>query len=138
MFNADQIDGLDDGFAAEQQLDMGTRPIADLEACFDGIGADISHGGSRASYNVVDNRVQMPPISAFISETHYCATLAHEIVHWTVHGSRLDRFKAFGDPQDYAFEGLVAEIGACFFGAQSGVEPITEESVAYIDRWLGF
>lgn len=30
----------------------------------------------------------------------------------------------------------MAEIGACFLGAQVGVEPITDESAAYIEHWL--
>ena len=81
VFNADQIDGLDDAVAGEDQKDMGTRPIAELDQFFDAIGADISHGGSRACYNIQDDRIQMPPVSAFITERHYYATLAHEMTH---------------------------------------------------------
>lgn len=136
VFNADQIDGLDAHFKGEEQVDMGTRPVAELDAFFNAVGADITHGGTRACYNIQDDRVQMPPVSAFITDRHYYATLAHEITHWSGHKSRLDRFKTFGDKFDYAFEELIAEVGACFLGAQVGVEPITDESAAYIDHWL--
>lgn len=136
VFNADQIDGLDDSFRGDQQIDTGTRPVAELDAFFEKVGADVAHGGTRACYNINDDRVQMPPVSAFITDRHYYATLAHEITHWSGHRTRLDRFKPLQDIEEYAFEELVAEIGACFLGAQIGVEPITDESAAYIERWL--
>jgi antirestriction protein ArdC len=44
--------------------------------------------------------VQLPPFTAFTDPESYYATLAHELVHWTKHSSRLDREfgrKAFGD-----------------------------------------
>lgn len=136
VFNADQVDGLGDDFAGDKQADMGTRPVAELDAFFTDVGANITHGGARACFNIIEDRVHMPPVSAFITDRHYYATLSHEITHWSGHSSRLDRFKAFGDKDDYAFEELVAEIGACFLGAQIGVEPITDESAAYVDHWL--
>ncbi|MCY4143244.1 MAG: zincin-like metallopeptidase domain-containing protein [Gammaproteobacteria bacterium] len=45
----------------------------------------------------------------------YWATLWHEVVHWTVHESRLDRERhlEWGDAI-YAFEELVAELGSAY------------------------
>jgi hypothetical protein len=67
----------------------------------------------------------MPPFDRFDDASAYYGTLAHELVHWTGHESRLAReFGArFGDAR-YAREELVAEIGAAFVcghGATRGV-----------------
>ena len=62
----------------------------------------------------------------------------HELCHWTGHETRLGRdFKnAFGS-KDYAFEELVAEIGAAFVGARLGIvgEHI-DNHAAYLASWL--
>ncbi|SCZ73459.1 Antirestriction protein ArdC [Epibacterium ulvae] len=138
VFNADQCDGLPDRYAVEDrsQDEYGAASVEELEAFFAATGAKVSHGGSVASYDMIADRVQMPPIEAFISSAHYYSTLAHEVVHWTGHKSRLDRFKKFETKAGYAFEELIAEIGTCFVGAQIGIEPTTEESAAYIEHWL--
>jgi antirestriction protein ArdC len=60
-----------------------------------------------------------------------------EIVHWSGHPARLQRQfgKRFGD-QDYAFEELVAEIGAAFLGASTGIPFEEMRHPGYIDSWL--
>ena len=67
----------------------------------------------------------------------YYSTAYHEIVHWTGHPVRLQRQfgKRFGD-QDYAFEELVAEIGAAFLGASTGIPFEEMRHPGYIDSWL--
>lgn len=62
----------------------------------------------------------------------------HELCHWTGHPSRLDRSlrNKFGS-KDYAFEELVAEIGAAFVGARLGiVGDHIDNHAAYIGSWL--
>lgn len=81
----------------------------------------------------------MPPFECFLDAPNYYATLAHELTHWTRHPSRLNREfnrKKWGD-EGYAKEELVAELGACFLGADLGFEPVTKEQhAAYIQSWL--
>ena len=65
--------------------------------------------------------------------------LAHELIHWTKHKSRLDRDfgrKTWGD-EGYAREELVAELGAAFLCADLALtpEPGTDHA-AYIQSWL--
>lgn len=57
--------------------------------------------------------------------------------HWTGHPARLQRQfgKRFGG-QDYAFEELVAEIGAAFLGASTGIPFDEMRHPGYIDSWL--
>jgi len=47
------------------------------------------------------------------------ATLLHELTHWTGHPSRVNRplGNSFGT-KDYAFEELIAELGASYLCAQ--------------------
>ena len=78
----------------------------------------------------------MPPIATFHDAAGYYGTLAHEVIHWTGSEKRLERIKKFANREAYAFEELVAEIGACFLGAQIGVAPEFGQSAAYVEGWL--
>lgn len=85
--------------------------------------------------------VQMPHLSQFKSAAHYYSTLFHELIHATGHESRLNRNTKgkMGSPA-YSFEELVAEIGAAFLCAVSGIanERTIEDQGAYISHWQEF
>lgn len=140
VVNAEQVEGLPAHFYAMQQpaLDPVAR-IAQAEAFFASVGADIREGGNQAFYSVTDDRLQMPPFVAFHDAEAYYATLAHELTHWTRHPKRLDRDfgrKQFGD-EGYAMEELVAELGAAFLCADLALAPEPRaEHAAYIASWL--
>ena len=74
---------------------------------------------------------------AFENSDFYYATGFHEICHWTGHATRLNRVfgSRFGD-LGYAFEELVAEIGAAFLGAQTGIPFENMRHPEYIHHWL--
>ena len=140
VFNVEQIDGLPAHYhtPAAPVLDPVQR-IESAERFFAALGADIRHGGSRAYYAIEPDYVQMPPFAAFRDAESYYAVLGHESVHWTRHGTRLDRDmgrKKWGD-EGYAREELVAELGAAFLAADLGlsIEP-REDHAAYIASWL--
>jgi antirestriction protein ArdC len=78
----------------------------------------------------------MPHKSAFDSEASYYATAFHELTHWAGHETRLDRVKGkrFADPQ-YAFEELVAEMGAAFLCQDYGIQGELRHA-GYIQSWL--
>lgn len=62
----------------------------------------------------------------------------HETVHWSGHASRLARTfgKRFGD-QAYAFEELVAEIGAGLGCAELGLpNELHQSHASYVSHWL--
>ena len=82
----------------------------------------------------------MPPRVQFENEEEYYSTLFHEIVHSTGHKSRLNRPGMenieFGS-ETYSKEELIAEMGAAFLCAYSGIEQATiHNSTAYIQNWL--
>jgi antirestriction protein ArdC len=75
-------------------------------------------------------------MAAFTDAAHYHATLLHECVHATGHDSRLKRLTParFGS-EEYAFEELVAELGAAMLCAHTGINGDVRHP-AFIETWL--
>ena len=101
-----------------------------------------SFGGSRAFYQPGTDSIKLPEYDRFDSEEDALSTEFHEQVHSTGHKSRLDRFKkgngGFGS-KTYAFEELVAELGAANLMAATGVVGtgnVREDHVQYIQGWI--
>ena len=66
----------------------------------------------------------------------YYSTFLHELTHWTGHKSRCDRSDD-RSKRGYAFEELVAEIGAMLMCADLGVTASMRlDHVSYIAGWL--
>jgi antirestriction protein ArdC len=131
VFNADQVNGYEESAPAGN--------FTDLESAEDRIantGAHIQHGGDRAFFAPAYDLIQLPAKASFKSEAHYYATAFHELTHWSGAESRLDRTfgSRFGDPK-YAFEELVAEMGAAFLCADYGVDGDLRHA-GYIANWL--
>ena len=141
VFNAEQIEGLDDHYYYENRAPVA-QPcdrIAHADSFVDATGAKIFNGGTRAYYSKTTDHIQMPLFDAFRTPQTYYATLAHELVHWTKHSARLNRDfgqTRWGD-QAYAREELVAELGAAFLCADLGLSPQRDiNHAAYIQAWL--
>jgi len=138
VFNCEQIDGLspDLGIADKPIMPSAWPSIYEWVIC---AGASVRVGGARAAYSPALDAILMPHISAFESEEHFSATLAHESVHFTGHKSRLDRFSDYAtDIRARAREELIAELGAAIIGAMTGLAPFhLEDHAAYLDHWLG-
>ena len=142
VFNAEQIHGLPERFSARPAPPSpGAAPdgrTPALDAFFARCGIAIRHDGNKALYNPAADLVVLPPFEAFDTPRDYYATLAHEAVHWTGHPSRLARPDAFGgDRRAYAFEELVAELGAAYLCAHLGLEATPrEDHASYIQFWI--
>jgi proteasome lid subunit RPN8/RPN11 len=101
----------------------------------------IEHGGGRACYSPLQDKVILPEATSFESSEAYYGTLFHELTHATGHASRLNR-KEITDPVQfgsslYSREELVAEMGAAFLCGHSGIENRTlDQSASYIHNWL--
>ncbi|HEY4372507.1 MAG TPA: zincin-like metallopeptidase domain-containing protein [Burkholderiales bacterium] len=138
VFNVEQIDGLPEVLDEGDEIREVITPIEAAETFFANTGAEIRHGGNRAFYSPLADVIQLPKVDAFRTAEGYSSTKAHELIHWTGHKSRLDREfgKRFAD-KAYAFEELVAELGAAFLCAGIGVaaEP-REDHASYIAHWL--
>lgn len=142
VFNIDQIEGIDVALpVAGERTELQV-----IETCQQVVEQyplprpHIGHGGTQAYYAPVSDRVQLPELKCFVSPHAYHATLFHELIHSTGHPSRLDRFtekaSRFGD-EDYSKEELIAEMGASFLSAFTGIrEAVFENSVAYLKGWV--
>lgn len=77
----------------------------------------------------------MPQRSTFETDEDYWATFWHEVIHWTGHPKRLNRqrHRRWGD-ETYAFEELIAELGAAFLCTQLGVSGKLQHA-AYLESW---
>ncbi|MGE0853595.1 MAG: ArdC family protein [Hyphomicrobiaceae bacterium] len=141
VFNVEQIEGLPARFyeqPAPREEGRTLELIEEAETFFAGTAATFRHGGNRAFYAPAADFIQLPPAEAFRDAESYAATKAHELVHWTGHARRMAREfgKRFGD-QAYAFEELVAELGAAFLCADLGITPEPREDHAgYLAHWL--
>lgn len=119
--------------------------LANVESFVNGTQAIVKHGGNRAFYIPSKDFIQMPDKESFTgtdtstaTECYY-STLLHELTHWTGHTSRLDRHKQCKryDKQAYAFEELVAELGAAFLCAKLGItDSARADHAQYLHSWL--
>jgi antirestriction protein ArdC len=94
---------------------------------------------AQAYYSPSNDYVGMPPVVSFDAPQNFYSVLYHEVVHSTKHPTRLDDKtrggKKFGD-KEYALEELVAELGACYLCAESGILFHTiDNSAAYLKSW---
>lgn len=141
VFNADQIDGLDDKFhPSRQQLPPlpECERREEIDRYFSHIPAKIQIGGNVACYQPASDDILMPPEEAFKNYEYRAATLAHEIGHWTGAKHRLNRTfgTAFGD-EKYSAEELVAEIHSHFVARRLGLPTfVHDNNVAYVQSWL--
>jgi|DEB0MinimDraft_6_1074348.scaffolds.fasta_scaffold00087_38 antirestriction protein ArdC len=122
-----------------------TEMVAECDEWVSMLDAEINHTGKgRACFIPSMDIIEMPNRELFsatdtstATECYY-STLFHELTHWTGHKSRLDRLRTcrFGD-KDYAFEELVAELGAAFLCASMGVsiEPRPDHA-KYLNSWM--
>lgn len=135
LFNCAQVDGYEPPLREETPV---PERIERAEQFITSLPADIRHGGSRAFYSKSEDYTQVPPYEVFFENIHYYSTLAHELTHWTAHTSLLDRDLSgrFGT-ESYAFEELVAELGAAYIAAslELPTDPRTDNA-AYIESWL--
>jgi len=141
VFNAEQVDGWQHP-AANPWSDVAVNE--QVAAFIQATGADVRHGVLVAKYRRDQDCIEMPSPELFIgtgtsSPTEsYHAVLCHELIHWVGAPHRLDRQfgKRFGD-KAYAFEEIIAELGAAFLCSafRIAIEPRLDHA-AYVASWL--
>jgi len=139
VFNAAQVNGYEVPALADPRALQDYLEYANAKAFVARTGATIKHGGDKAFYVPSKDAIMLPAREAFIDGAAYYATLFHELTHWTGADKRLDRKQGgkFGS-NDYAFEELVAEIGAAFLCSDMGVsnEEPRADHAQYLKHWL--
>lgn len=142
VFRADDCDGLKFPATAPQKT---TTPIEQAQEIIDGYRnpPKYTFKGDKAFYQPASDLLNMPAIEAFNSEASYYSTFFHEAIHSTGHSKRLNRGNdtrvrdgGKKDKDDYAFEELVAELGAVYLCGESGILFHTRENSAkYLHGW---
>jgi len=142
VFNAAEVEGFEIPAVPDRLGPIDRIAAADRFICAS--GARIEHGGERAFYRPSTDHIQMPDEDLFTGtdtmtrDESYYAVLLHELVHWTGHSSRVDRQLGQRFPKrEIAAEELIAEIGAAFLCAETGVTQDTRADHAqYMANWL--
>jgi antirestriction protein ArdC len=133
VFNLEQCEGIEANIVTRTFL--GNEAA---EALLQASGAVILELGGKAIYRPSTDEIYLPERSRFVTDEAFYSVALHELTHWTGHPSRLDRdFSGRFGTEAYAFEELVAELGAAFACADLGLIPATMDNHAsYIDSWL--
>lgn len=141
VFNVEQCEGLPDDLTnIDKQSTF--NPIEAADTVINGYPdkPDIEHKEQRAYYSPGRDIVNMPVEESFESPESYYNVLFHELIHSTGHESRLNRLSknaSFGN-EDYSKEELIAELGASFLRAETGINADNEmqQSAAYVQSWI--
>jgi antirestriction protein ArdC len=116
------------------------RPLSErlrwVQSFLSGLGAKVLHGSAKACYVPALDVIHLPNPQDFEDEAYYCATSLHEHTHWTGAAHRLNRDLSgvFGS-KIYAFEEMIAELGAAFLCAFLGI-PGRLRHADYLASWL--
>lgn len=133
VYNACQLEEFDHNRAEfvpeiDENLPAAFEDYGEVDTFVNATYADLRHGGGIAYYHLKNDYIQMPERQKFIDTVRetaaqgYYATLLHELTHWTGNSIRCDRsYPEKSSYEAYAFEELVAEIGAAFLCGDLGV-----------------
>ena len=135
VFNLDQIEGITVPDAIQDKNTWDAHAAA--EALIKSSGATVIEGGTSAFYRPSIDCIHMPDRQRFACAENFYAVNFHELTHWTGAPSRCNRDlkNRFGDDA-YAMEELVADLGAAFLCAETGVQGHIEGHASYIESWL--
>ena len=133
VFNGSQIEGFTSEIEKEEFM---LSPNA--QTFFANTNIAYDYGCLFAAYSPEKDLVCMPNRSDFINEQGFVSTLAHETIHATGHKNRLNRdFSGHFGAESYAFEELVADIGAGFVSSYLGYNyQFSKDNLAYLKSWL--
>jgi len=134
VFNADDVEGA--SFSRQSGTLSGSvdQAVTDVVARL-GLAGGVQQASS-AYYQATRDLIGIPDLASFRSVSDYAATLLHEAVHATGHTSRLDRpLRNRYGTEAYAFEELVAELGAAMLCMKCGIDGQLQHS-SYIAGWL--
>lgn len=139
VFNHEQIDWPQESaepVEAPAERDVRVETALEEVSRQTSLQGGLEHGGDRAYYSIAADAIRLPKRAQFESFDAYAATRAHEFIHATGHESRLAREfgKRFGDDA-YAFEELVAEMGAAFLCAHLGIDGKLQHA-SYLAHWV--
>ena len=143
VFNINQVNGIKAKPKVKKPIKFNVNDFSMVQDYVANTKAEIRTGGT-AYYSPTLDYIQMPKMEAF-NETktsnageNYYSTLLHELVHWTGHKDRCNRFNKKVDSysKEYALEELVAETGSAMLCVLLGVTNSPRPDHAqYLNHW---
>jgi antirestriction protein ArdC len=134
MFNSEQVEGAVTPPPKPLPEPQATVALAEqVIECFVNKPKIMFKPGDRCFYAPGKDVVVMVPSGFFSSSGDYYATMFHELIHSTMHASRLNRFTS-ESMEGKAMEELVAELGSAYLCGYCGLNghKIMENHTAYI------
>ena len=137
VFSADDVTGIDFSLP---NIEIPKNEFEKIEICEsiienypDPQPKIIHKDGSSAFFMPSKDLIDVPELNNFKTAQEYYSTLFHELTHSTGVKKRLDRDMS---REMYAFEELVAELGASYLNAESGILYYNiKNSAAYLKGW---
>ena len=142
VFNVAQVEGYE---AAKMEFEPNDiQAIAAADHLLDSSSIKIRYVENSAYYSVVGDYINLPRPEFFkdtngsTATENFYSTAFHECVHATGAKHRLNRgMKHKYASKNYAFEELIAELGAAMLCSSTGVIAVPREDHAlYIQNWL--
>ncbi|NQU42438.1 hypothetical protein HQ520_04080 [bacterium] len=120
---------------------ISTQPIEGFLSFVERIPFQKTSSLGSPFYNFLKDEIGMPSLGRFREAHGFASALAHELTHWTGHGSRLNRPLASycQDKAKYSTEELTAELGAIFLLKSLDIDlqdSAMTNSAAYLKNWL--
>lgn len=142
VFNIDQVEGVKIELNAQER--NNNQILENCQSILENMpdAPTLKFGGNQAFYSPLADTVQLPELCDFESSEAFYGTSFHEFIHSTGHAKRLNRFAEDETPARfgnavYSKEELVAELGAAFLCAHTGlINSTIQSSAAYIKGWL--
>ncbi len=139
VFNASQVSGYSLPTVTVTRTDSEYEQMLEADAYLQSAGATLRHSAhAGAAYSPGGDYIIMPDHDRWTEPDRYWSTATHELVHWTGHGKRLNRTMStdFGS-DEYAFEELVAELGAAFqMSSLNRTATFRDDHLSYLGHWL--
>ena len=144
VYNTDQCSNLPEKLSSSEVEAVEYTPLEGrldiAEEYISNIGAKVEFGKSGAYYKPSMDYIGMPDFETFKTVENYYSTFIHEHIHWTKTKDRCNRDDNHKSRKAYAFEELVAEIGAVHVMNNLGIQMDKDafnNHLAYVDSWLG-
>ncbi|MDR3153166.1 MAG: ssDNA-binding domain-containing protein, partial [Deltaproteobacteria bacterium] len=126
------------GMAAPAYVPRGPswNPLEKAEELIAATGAVIAVSrDSSCFYSHGKDVILTPARETFRSPEEYCATLLHELAHWTSRPERLGRRHRLSGQAGYAREELRAEMASWMLAMDLGLEYSLNSHLSYVSAW---
>ncbi len=119
-------------FEHEHKLDQS---IIDAMIKRSGSKLSLSESCNQPCYSPKDHKVYMNTIAQYKNAEDYYSVLFHEMIHSTMHACKRAASTRGQEPKIYAFEELVAELGAAMIASYFGFEYNESNTASYLASW---